>query len=50
MARWIVSFVVVLGLFCILYYVVRLRPIPEDDIKERRRHAAERRNSRDRRT
>lgn len=35
MTRWIVSFVVVLVLFGILYYLVRLRPIPEDDIKQR---------------
>ena len=42
MVRWLVSFAVVLVLFCGLYYLVRLRPLPEDEIKERRRDAAER--------
>jgi Na+/H+ antiporter NhaD/arsenite permease-like protein len=41
MVRWLVSFAVVLVLFCVLYYLVRLRPIPEDEIKERRHDAAE---------
>jgi hypothetical protein len=35
MTRWIVSFALVLFFLCVLYYLVRLRSIPEDDIKER---------------
>ncbi|HEX6310313.1 MAG TPA: hypothetical protein VF152_01655 [Acidimicrobiia bacterium] len=36
MVRWIVSFGVALLVFCVLFYLVRLRAIPEDDIKESR--------------
>ncbi|MGH9032471.1 MAG: hypothetical protein ACRDY4_06330 [Acidimicrobiia bacterium] len=43
MVRWIVSFAIVLFFLCILYYVVRLRTTPEDEIKESRREASDRR-------
>jgi hypothetical protein len=42
MVRWVVSFAVGFVFLCVLYYVVRLRTTPEDDIKQRRREASDR--------
>ena len=43
MVRFIVSFAIGFVFLCVLYYVVRLRTTPEDEIKEHRRETSDRR-------